>query len=193
MKILILNASPRRRGHVSGMLDIVKDTAEAGGAEVNVVRVADLNVKPCTGCMSCRSTLKCALPEDDAHKVLEMIDNADAIVVGSPCYWGNIPGELKVVFDRIVYGMMGESRRGMPKPLHKGKRAAIIAICSTPWPFNKLFRQSRGAVNALREILKWSGFRIVATVEKGGTKNHAGLTERDRRACLKTARKITKR
>lgn len=193
MKILILNASPRRRGHVSGMLDIVKDAAEAGGAEVNVVRVADLNVKPCTGCMSCRSTLKCALPEDDAQKVLEMIDNADAIVVGSPCYWGNIPGELKVVFDRIVYGMMGESRCGMPKPLHKGKRAAIIATCSTPWPFNKLFRQSRGAVNALREILKWSGFRIVATVEKGGTKNHAGLTERDRRACLKTARKITKR
>lgn len=48
-------------------------------------------------------------------------------------------------------------------------------------------------MNALREILKWSGFRIVATVEKGGTKNHAGLTERDRRACLKTARKITKR
>lgn len=62
-----------------------------------------------------------------------------------------------------------------------------------PLAFQQIIQQSRGAVNALREILKWSGFRIVATVEKGGTKNHAGLTERDRRACLKTARKITKR
>lgn len=175
------------------MLDIVKDAAEAAGAEVQAVHVPDLSVRPCTGCMSCRGTQKCVLPEDGAQKVLGMIEKADAVVIGSPCYWGNMPGELKVVFDRIVYGMMGESRRGMPLPLHKGKRAVIIATCSTPWPFNKLFRQSRGTVNALREILKWSGFRIVATVEKGGTKNHAGLTERDRRACLKAVKKMVKR
>lgn len=192
MKLLVINASPRRSGCVSSMLDVVKVTAEAEGAEVSVIRVADLSVRSCTGCMSCRSKLECVLPEDDAQRVLRLIREADAVVIGTPCYWGNIPGNLKVLFDRMVYGLMGESRRGMPLPLHKGKRAAIIATCSTPWPFNILFRQSRGAVNALREILKWSGFRIVATVEKGGTKASPALTERDRRACTKVTRRLVK-
>ena len=192
MKLLVINASPRRSGCVSSMLDVVKVTAEAEGAEVSVIRVADLSVRSCTGCMSCRSKLECVLPEDDAQRVLRLIREADAVVIGTPCYWGNIPGNLKVLFDRMVYGLMGESRRGMPLPLHKGKRAAIIATCSTPWPFNILFRQSRGAVNAMREILKWSGFRIVATVEKGGTKASPALTERDRRACAKVARRLVK-
>lgn len=192
MKLLVINASPRRSGCVSSMLDVVKVTAEAEGAEVSVIRVADLSVRSCTGCMSCRSKLECVLPEDDAQRVLRLISEADAVVIGTPCYWGNIPGNLKVLFDRMVYGLMGESRRGLPLPLHKGKRAAIIATCSTPWPFNILFRQSRGAVNALREILKWSGFRIVATVEKGGMKASPALTERDRRACTKVARRLVK-
>lgn len=192
MKLLVINASPRRSGCVSSMLDVVKVTAEAEGAEVSVIRVADLSVRSCTGCMSCRSKLECVLPEDDAQRVLRLISEADAVVIGTPCYWGNIPGNLKVLFDRMVYGLMGESRRGLPLPLHKGKRAAIIATCSTPWPFNILFRQSRGAVNALREILKWSGFRIVATVEKGGTNASPALTERDRRACTKVARRLVK-
>ena len=192
MKLLVINASPRRSGCVSSMLGIVKTAAEADGAEVSVIRVADLSVRSCTGCMSCRSKLECVLPEDDAQRVLRLIREADAVVIGTPCYWGNIPGNLKVLFDRMVYGLMGESRRGMPLPLHKGKRAAIIATCSTPWPFNILFRQSRGAVNALREILKWSGFRIVATVEKGGTKASPALTERDRRACTKVTRRLVK-
>ena len=192
MKLLVINASPRRSGCVSSMLDMVKVTAEAEGAEVSVICVADLSVRSCTGCMSCRSKLECVLPEDDAQRVLRLIREADAVVIGTPCYWGNIPGNLKVLFDRMVYGLMGESRRGLPLPLHKGKRAATIATCSTPWPFNILFRQSRGAVNALREILKWSGFRIVATVEKGGTKASPALTERDRRACTKVARRLVK-
>lgn len=192
MKLLVINASPRRSGCVSSMLDMVKVKAEAEGAEVSVIRVADLSVRSCTGCMSCRSKLECVLPEDDAQRVLRLISEADAVVIGTPCYWGNIPGNLKVLFDRMVYGLMGESRRGLPLPLHKGKRAAIIATCSTPWPFNILFRQSRGAVNALREILKWSGFRIVATVEKGGTKASPALTERDRRACTKVTRRLVK-
>ena len=45
----------------------------------------------------------------DAQRTLQKIQWADVLIVGSPCYWGNMNGHLKVVFDRIVYGMMGES------------------------------------------------------------------------------------
>ena len=127
--------------------------------------------------------------DDDAQRILQLIEACDVLLIGSPCYWGNMPGTLKVLFDRMVYGLMGESPRGMPRPLHKGKRAILITACTTPWPFNVWFRQSRGTVRALREILRWSGFRVVKSIERGGTKTRP-LTERDLEKCRRAVRKL---
>ncbi len=190
MKILILNSSPRRRGNISKMLEAMKQEAENGGAEVTFVHVSDLQVRPCIGCMKCRDSLKCCLPEDDAQKVLQAVKEADALIVGAPCYWGNLPGELKVLFDRMVYGMMGENSWGMPLPLHRGKKAIIVSTCTTPYPFNILYHQTRGVVRALKEILKWSGFKIVKTIERGGTKKHPELSDKEMARCRKSVHKL---
>ncbi len=189
MRIFFINASPRRNGNISKMLDAMVHEAEAEGAECEVVRVADLHVAACTGCMACRKKLACVLPHDDAPMVLEKICWADAVVVGAPCYWGNMPGNLKVVFDRIVYGMMGETPRGIPIPLHRGKKAIIVSTSTTFYPFNIWFNQTRGVVKALHEILKWSGFKMVATVERGGTKNRP-LDKRDMAKCIRAIHKL---
>lgn len=172
------------------MLHAMSDEAERNGHATDVVRVSDLHVAPCRGCMACRSKLACVLPEDDAQRVLEKIRWCDAIVVGAPCYWGNIPGALKTLFDRIVYGMMGESRWGIPVPLHKGKKAIVVATCTTPWPFNILANQTRGVRRALKEILGYSGFRLVKTIQKGGTKNGKPVGERELERCRKAVRRL---
>ncbi len=190
MKILILNGSPRNQGLISQMLDIMTEEARIRGAEVEVIPIRKLQVHPCTGCMACRSRQTCVLPEDDAQHTLQKIQWADVLIVGSPCYWGNMNGHMKVVFDRIVYGMMGESPKGIPQALHKGKKAVIVSTCSTPWPFNIWFNQTRGVVKALREILKWSGFSIKGVIQKGGTKQHPELTESDKKKCRKIIRKL---
>ena len=185
MNILIVNASPRRKGNVAEMLRIMQEEAESLGHTVTVLRVAEMSVRPCTGCMACRTSLECVLPQDGAQHTLEALRRADGLIVGAPCYWGNMPGSLKLLFDRMVYGMMGETPLGIPKALHKGKRAVIVSTCTTPFPLNMLFNQTRGVVRALKEILGYSGFRIVGTVQKGGTKTGKGLTVRERRRCVK--------
>lgn len=192
MKILMLNASPRREGNVGRMLEAVRHEAEACGVVVEVLRVQELSVHPCLGCMKCRSTLRCVLPEDDAQRVLRLLQGCDGVVIGAPCYWGNMPGTLKLLLDRLVYGLMGESRRGVPVGLHRGKRAALLVTGTTPWPFNIWFRQTRGTVRALREVLRWSGFRIVRTLERGGTKHHPQLTSRDLSRCKALARALVR-
>lgn len=188
--VLIINGSPRRNGNISHMLLIMRQEAENRGWTAQTISISDLDIRPCTGCMACRTAGKCRLPEDDAAAVLELIRSADALIVGAPCYWGNIPGQMKMLFDRIVYGLMGETKAGLPRPLHKGKRAVIVSTCTTVYPFNILFRQSHGAVAALREILKWSGFRIVGTIEKGGTRKHPALTEAQKRRCAKLVSRL---
>lgn len=188
--ILILNASPRRHGNISQMVEVMADECRQAGVEVQTVAVQQLNIRPCLGCMKCRAAHKCVLPEDDAQRVLKLIQQADALVIAAPCYWGNIPGTLKLLFDRIVYGMMDESDRGFPIPLHKGKRCVLVSTSTTPWPLNILMHQSRGAIRALREICRYSGFKIVATIEKGGTRRDTTLSERESMKCRKAIRKI---
>ena len=136
MKIVILNASPRKNGNIAQMVGEMCGEAERLGADTEVIEVQKLNVRPCIACMKCRSAHACMLPEDDAQRVLEKIKAADALIVAAPCYWGNMPGTLKVLFDRIVYGLMDESPRGIPVGLHKGKRCVLASCSTTPWPLN---------------------------------------------------------
>lgn len=174
------------------MLDIMSQAATDAGAEVTMINAHDLKVRPCAGCMVCRTQGKCVLPEDDSQRVLRMLQEAHGVIVGAPCYWGNLPGQLKLLFDRMVYGMMVETKY-FPSPLMKGKRAVFVSTSNTSWPWNIVFRQTRGVVNALREIFGYSGIKCVANVQRGGT--HFGkreLTPRDRHKCLKATRKLLK-
>ena len=189
MHLLIINGSPRKKGLISQMLRIFHEQAIATGVEVTEVYANDLQIKPCMGCMACRSKRHCVLPEDDAQRVLALIQQADAIVIGAPCYWGNIPGQLKLLFDRIVYGMMRDTPR-FPEPLMQGKKAVFISTCTTPFPFNILMNQSRGAIRALREIGRFSGWKIVDTIERGGTATRPQLSPRDISKCHKAFRKL---
>ena len=182
--ILIINGSPRNRGLLSQMLDIMREEAERRGVSVQTVCTNDLNIKPCIGCMACRTKGACVLGEDDSQGILAMMQEADTIIMGAPCYWGNIPGQMKLLFDRIVYGMMRDTPR-FPEPLMKGKRCILVSTCTTPWPWNIWFNQSRGAIHAMREICRYSGFRIVKTIERGGTAKHPQLTEKDKNKCRK--------
>ena len=190
--ILILNASPRRHGNISQMVEVMADECRQAGVEVQTVAVQQLDIRPCLGCMKCRAAHKCVLPEDDAQRVLKLIQQADALVIAAPCYWGNIPGTLKLLFDRIVYGMMDESEKGWPLPLHKGKRCVLVSTSTTPWPFNRIMHQSSGAIRAMKEVCRYSGIKTVATVEKGGTRHDTTLSEKDERRCRKAVRKLTR-
>ena len=70
MNILIINGSPRKKGLISQMLDIMRNEAESKNMMVETVNIMDLEMKPCIGCMACRTKEKCVLPEDDTVRVL---------------------------------------------------------------------------------------------------------------------------
>ena len=190
MKILIINGSPRKSGLVSQMLQIMTQEAESQGAEVETVVVDRLLIRPCIGCMICRSKNFCQLPEDDAHRTLQKIQEANVLIIGSPCYWGNMNGYLKVLFDRMVYGLIGEGKYGIPAPKQKGKKAVIVTTSTTSWPFNVLFNQTSGTVKAIKQILKYSGFSVQGIIQKGGTKACPALTDKEKDKCRKIIQKI---
>ncbi|MDO5773043.1 MAG: flavodoxin family protein [Spirochaetales bacterium] len=194
MKILILNASPKPNGTISQMLKFLEDEIcrKNPSAEIEIVRVSSLKFSCCTGCMKCRSSGKCIFAGDDADLTGEKIAHADFLVVASPCWWGNMTGSLKSLFDRNVFRMMGESKHGIPLPLLKGKKSAIVTACTTPFPFNVICRQSTGVFNSIGEILKSGGIKITVKICAAGTKHSLGLTANRKRRISKLAKALGK-
>ena len=70
--------------------------------------------------------------QKDSQWVLKMMQQADAIIKGAPCYWGNISGQMKLMFDRQVYGMMRDTNR-FPRPglgtFCSNSRAELSVLC----------------------------------------------------------------
>jgi putative NADPH-quinone reductase len=175
MKILVLNGSPRKNGTVFSLLKAITEPLSSEH-EIEWIDVCKLNMKYCATCMVCRETETCILPEDDAHIVGKKVKDADALIIGTPTHWGNMCAPLKLLFDRNVPVFMGESPKGMPQPRQKGKRAIIVTACTTPWPFNFILPESRGAIRAVREVLHYGGYKIVGTITKPGTKKSKNMT-----------------
>jgi len=169
MKILVLNGSPRKIGTIASILKSVTEPLTADH-DIEWIDVCKLNMKFCTACMVCREKERCVMREDDAHIVGDKIREADALVVGTPTYWGNMCAPLKLLFDRNVPVFMGESPKGMPVARQKGKRAVIVTACTTPWPFNFILPESRGAIRAVKEVMNYGGYKLAGTISKSGTK-----------------------
>jgi multimeric flavodoxin WrbA len=180
MYILVLNGSPRKDGTVANLLKSVVDGI-SNRHKVEWINVYELNMEPCMACMKCRPGQECILRQDDAHIVGRKIRDADGLIVGTPTHWGNMSAQLKLLFDRNVPVIMGEKPNGMPYPRQKGKPAVIVTACSTPWPFNFIAAESRGAIRAVNEVLHYGGYRILGKVVKSGTKARPEISNRLRK------------
>ncbi len=83
--------------------------AEEAGAEVGLVRLHDLTIKPCTGCNACVIDLfekggsgHChTIRDDDFNFINDKILDCDGLVVGSPIYEKSPSGQLKSLNDRM--------------------------------------------------------------------------------------------
>ena len=188
MNVLIIHASPRRKGVTSTLLSEMQAAIDPAH-KIETVRIDDLNIKPCIGCMKCRPDRTCILPRDDAHTLAEKVRWADFIIIGCPVYWGNMPGTLKLFFDRNVpLFEYAEARaiRYIPKPQLRGKRVVLVVSCVAPFPFNLLRTQSRGAIGALSTILKAAGVTMEGVLNVSDSYNFEKKKER----YLKKARRI---
>ena len=188
MNVLIIHASPRRKGVTSTLLSEI-EAAISSAHEVETVRIHDLKIKPCIGCMKCRPDQACILPRDDAHVLAEKVRWADFIIIGCPVYWGNMPGTLKLFFDRNVplfeYAE-AKAIRYVPKPQLRGKRAGLVVSSVGPFPYNLLRSQSRGTIGSLKTILKAGGVRIEWVLNVPDSYNFEKKKER----YLKKARRL---
>jgi multimeric flavodoxin WrbA len=108
---------------------------EVTEAEVDLIRILDLTIKPCTGCESCMiSNLKgesgsCHLKGDHMPFLLDKIAENDGIIIGAPAYNLMPPGLLIVIVNR----MLGSGRAFREKCEKRPKVGGVITLGGTDW------------------------------------------------------------
>lgn len=169
MKILFINASPRKTGFSTQVLKEIYNRINSA-YETIWFDINNLNIRPCQGCLQCRPNKECILPKDDGHRIAKSIKNADVLILGSPTYFGNITGPLRTLIDRSLTAFEEIDASGLeiPTPLHTGKKAVIVTACNMPFPGSELPNHGAGALFAMETTINAGGYDLVGKIMVDG-------------------------
>ncbi len=109
MSIYAINGSPRKNKNTATLLEHALAGAKESHPEktTELIHLYDLNYSGCKSCFACKrigakSYGSCAI-KDDLHPILEKLAQADAIIFGSPIYFGCITGALQSFYERLLF------------------------------------------------------------------------------------------
>ena len=149
MKILGISAGTRN-GNNDSMCKEALMGAQQAGAEVEFIRLLDLDIKHCTGCIACVRTLMsgqggiCTL-KDDFEWLKDKILDADGIVFSVPIFEKGALGMFRTLLDRFgprmdrannVIGTKIARENGGKEPdqrVLKNKVVSYMALGGSEW------------------------------------------------------------
>lgn len=106
-KILVVSSTPRSNGNSDILASRIAEAAAAAGAQVELVRLRDLDIAPCTGCDACQGSAEDVCVQDDDMAALRpKLLEADALVLASPIYFFTVCAQMKTFMDR-TYALGG--------------------------------------------------------------------------------------
>ena len=101
MKIIGINASPRKRANTETLVTAMLEGAAEKGAETRLVNLRELNINGCLGCEGCKKHLGKCVQKDDLTALMQEMADCDAIVLGTPVYWFHVSAQFKMLADRL--------------------------------------------------------------------------------------------
>ena len=122
MKVLLINGSPRKKGNTFLALSEVAKTLEAQGIESEIVQVGTKAVRSCIACGQCqmKQLNRCVFDDDVCNRIGEKLDTADALIVGSPVYYGQPNGAVLSLIQRMFFSAGAKVQN---------KPAAAVCVC----------------------------------------------------------------
>jgi multimeric flavodoxin WrbA len=91
----------RTKGNTEVLVKAALGECQKEGLETKFISLWDKEIKPCVDCGKCRENDECW--QDDSMKEIQtLLEEADAMIIGSPTYFANISGRLSLMFDRSL-------------------------------------------------------------------------------------------
>lgn len=105
MKVVAFNGSPKKEGNTYHALKMVGDELEKNGVDFEIIHVGNKAIRGCIACGQCAKNKneQCALKTDDVNEWIQVMKEADGILLGSPVHFAGIAGTMKSFLDRVFY------------------------------------------------------------------------------------------
>ncbi len=103
MKVLLINGSPHAKGCTYTALCQVAEALNKEGIETEIFQVGTKPISGCLGCGACMKTGRCVI-SDTVNEFLDLAEQADGFVFGSPVHFASASGMLTSFMDRAFYG-----------------------------------------------------------------------------------------
>ena len=102
MQVLGISGSPRSGGNTDILVNKALEAANAKGAEIEFVGLAGKEIKGCIACPDCGKQGRCVI-DDDIQIIYPKMVEADAIILGTPIYFGQMTSQTKTLMDRTYF------------------------------------------------------------------------------------------
>jgi flavin reductase len=121
-KVLLVNGSPHKEGCVFTALTEIATTLKDEGVDSTLFWVGNQPVAGCIGCGACVGKRRC-FRNDRVNEFVEMVDDYDGFVFGTPVHYAAASGAMTSFLDRVFFidEFNGDHFAGKP--------AAAIATC----------------------------------------------------------------
>lgn len=118
-KIMIIDGGPRRNMNTAAMVEKFAEGARAGGAEVKVVRLYDIDYKGCRTCMACQlkgKRVDSCQYKDGLTDILAECAASDGLVIASPIYYGEITAMARAYWERLTFPWLSYANGSFSAP-----------------------------------------------------------------------------
>ncbi len=105
MKVLLINGSPKERGCTYTALSVVAEALQKQGVDTEIVSVGKEPIQGCIGCGGCAKSGKglCVFENGPVNAIIQKMEEADGIVVGTPVHYAAASGAITSLMDRVCY------------------------------------------------------------------------------------------
>ncbi len=126
MKVLGIVSSPRNGGNGQTIVENVLAGAKAAGAETELIRLADVDIKPCQDCGYCKAPghETCA-QKDGMQDLYKKLAVSDSVIFGMPVYFSRPNAPFLQFIDRMYAMVNSDFSSRLPKDK---KFAAVITL-----------------------------------------------------------------
>ena len=200
VKVIGIVGSYRKGKTIDGAVSAILEGAKDKGAQTKKIYLLDKHIEFCTNCRNCTQEKvegrrgKC-VHSDDMDNILTEIDNADAVVLGSPVNFSTVTALMKRFIERLIpygYWPWGEALAPVNRIAKADKKAVIVTSSACPAFIGRILMP--GALGTLKKAAKVMGAKVIKSLYFGPVagREDSQLSEKEVRKARKAGEELVR-